>query len=92
MTERFPLVLVNGYPQEIARTDRVANSGNIARGPNQPGGAGAAVDGDLWYDTGNALLKIWDGSAWATASGSAGGSTVVISGTAPSLPSNGDLS
>lgn len=91
MSTRFPLVLVNGYPQEIASTDRVANSGNIARGASQPAGAGTAVDGDLWYDTGNGLLKIWDGSTWATVSGSGGGSSVVISGTAPSSPSNGDL-
>ena len=28
MTKRFPLVLVNGYPQEIAATDRVANATN----------------------------------------------------------------
>ena len=91
MTARFPLVLVNGYPQEIARTDRVANSGNIARGANQPGGAGTAVDGDLWYDTGNALLKIWDGSTWATVSGSGGGSSVVVASSAPSSPSNGDM-
>jgi len=91
MTVRFPLVLVDGYPYEIARTDRVANSGNIARGSNQPGGAGTAVDGDLWYDTGNAVLKIWDGSSWASVSGSGSSSSVVISGTAPSLPTNGDL-
>ena len=32
MTARFPLVLVNGYPQEIADTDRVANGGNIMEG------------------------------------------------------------
>ena len=76
MTARFPLVLVNGYPQEISRTDRVANSGNIARGPNQPGGTGTAVDGDLWYDTGNAQLKIWDGSTWASVSGSGGGAVL----------------
>ena len=91
MTARFPLVLVNGYPQEISRTDRVANSGNIARGSNQPGGAGTAVDGDLWYDTGNALLKIWDGSTWATDSSSGGGAGVVVSNSAPTSPSNGDM-
>lgn len=91
MTARYPLVLVNGYPQEIASTDRVANSGNIARGANQPGSTGTAVDGDLWYDTANSLLKIWDGSDWASVSSSGSGSGVTVSSTAPSSPSNGDL-
>lgn len=91
MTARFPLVLVNGYPQEIARTDRVANSGNIARGPNAPGGAGTAVDGDLWMDTANSLLKIWDGSNWSPVSGAGGGGSVTVGATAPQTPANGDM-
>ena len=29
---RYPLVIVNGYPQEISGTDRLYNIGNITRG------------------------------------------------------------
>ena len=88
MTARFPLVLVNGYPQEIAATDRVANSTNLLRSPNQPANA---VDGDLWMDTGNNTLKIYDGSGWAAVGGAGGGGSTVVSPTAPSTPTNGSL-
>ena len=88
MTARFPLVLVNGYPQEISATDRVANSTNLLRSPNQPANA---VDGDLWMDTGNNTLKIYDGSGWAAVGGAGGGGSTVVSPTAPSTPTNGSL-
>ncbi len=88
MTVRFPLVLVNGYPQEIADTDRVANGGNIPRGPNQPAGAAA---GDLWMDTGNNELKIYDGSGWSSVGGAGGGGSTVVSPTAPSQPTDGSM-
>lgn len=89
MTIRYPLVLVNGYPQEIADTDRVANSGNVPSSPNQPAGA---VAGDLWFDTANNELKIYDGSGWSSVGGGgSGGGSTTVSPVAPAAPSNGSL-
>ena len=86
---RYPLVIVNGYPQEISGTDRLYNIGNITRGPNPPA---PAVDGDLWFDTSNNLLKIYDGSGWTSVGGGAGGGgSTTVSPTAPATPSNGSL-
>ena len=87
---RYPLVIVNGYPQEISDTDRLYNAGNITRGFNPPA---PAVDGDLWFDTSNNLLKVYDGSGWISIVGSGGGSggSTVVSPTAPTTPSNGSL-
>lgn len=88
MTTRYPLVLVNGYPQEISDTDRIANYVNIPRGTTQPG---PAVDGDLWMDTGNNLLKVYDGSVFVAVGGSGAGGTSIVSSTTPSQPTNGTL-
>ena len=88
MTVRFPLVLVNGYSQEIASTDRIANGGNIVRGSSQPS---TAVDGDLWYDTSAASLNIYDGTAWTSVTGASSGSQALVSPSAPSTPANGEL-
>ncbi len=86
---RYPVVIVNGYPQEISATDRLYNIGNITRGPNPPA---PAVDGDLWFDTSNNLLKIYDGNAFTTVGGGAGGGgSTTVSPTAPATPSNGSL-
>lgn len=85
---RYPLVLVNGYPQEISATDRVQGGGNV---PSQGIEPGYAVTGDLWFDTANNLLKVYDGSSWASVGGSGGGGAVVVSPTAPSTPTNGSL-
>ena len=85
---RYPLVLVNGYPQELSATDRVHGGGNV---PSQGTAPGYAVTGDLWFDTANNLLKIYDGSSWTAVGGGGGGGTVVVSPTAPSTPANGSL-
>ena len=71
-----------------SRHDRVANGGNIPRGPNQPAGAAA---GDLWMDTGNNELKIYDGSGWSSVGGAGGGGSTVVSPTAPSQPTDGSM-
>ncbi|HAX05327.1 MAG TPA: hypothetical protein DCX77_06580, partial [Acidimicrobiaceae bacterium] len=60
---RYPLVIVNGYPQEISATDRLHNVGHVLRQAHQPA---YAVSGDLWFDEANNLLKIYDGSGWST--------------------------
>jgi len=85
---RYPLVLVNGIPQEIAATDRIVNGGNITRSATPPG---SPVDGDLWYDTANNLLKVYSGSGWSSVGGAGGGGSVVVSPTAPTTPSDGSL-
>ena len=88
MSVRYPLVLVNGYSQEIANTDRIANGGNIPRTSSQPG---TPVEGDLWMDTGNNSLKIYDGASWVSVAGAGGGGSTVVSATAPSQPTNGSM-
>ena len=57
MAFRNPIVLINGQLQELPGYDRLRNSGNIIRQQATPVNP---VDGDLWFDTGNNLLKIWD--------------------------------
>jgi hypothetical protein len=44
------------------------------------GSSAALVEGDLWYDTANDLLKIWNGTSWPAPG--AGPTTGVITGTA----------
>ncbi len=85
---RYPLVIVNGYPQEISATDRLHNVGNVLRQAHQPADA---VSGDLWFDLSNNLLKIYDGSGWTSVGGGAGGGSTTVSPTAPTTPSNGSL-
>jgi hypothetical protein len=68
MAKKYPVVYVSGSPQEIASSDRIHNSGNVVRAGSAPG---SPVDGDLWYDTGNSSLKIYDGSSWAEVTSSA---------------------
>lgn len=87
---RYPLVIVNGYPQEISATDRIENNANVPRSNDPPG---LAVSGDLWYDTANSLLKVFDGAAWSAVGGGGGGGggSATISPTAPASPSDGDL-
>lgn len=86
--QRYPLVLVNGYPQELAATDRVYGGGNVYRQAIEPANA---VDGDLWFDTANNLLKIYTGTAWVAVGGGGGGGSVVVSPFAPTTPSDGSL-
>lgn len=89
MAFRNPIVLINGQLQELPGYDRLRNSGNIIRQQATPVDP---VDGDLWFDTGNNLLKIWDGSGFTTVGGgSGGGAAATVSPTAPATPGNGSL-
>jgi hypothetical protein len=60
MAERNPIVYVNGYPREIAGTDRVKNTGITRSGtaPSNP------QDKDAWLDTGTGTLKVYQSGAW----------------------------
>ena len=89
MAFRNPIVLINGQLRELPGYDRLRNNGNIIRQQATPVDP---VDGDLWFDTGNNLLKIWDGSGFTTVGGgSGGGAAATVSPTAPATPGNGSL-
>ena len=75
-------------------------SGNIVKlGPaevsgtapnNSPAGGGSAGNsaGEMWYDTTVNALKVWDGSAWVTASSGSlvdGDTSVIVDGTADTV-------
>lgn len=68
--QRYPLVLINGYPQELPDLDRIIHSANVVRSATEPANA---VEGDLWLDTTNSTLKAFDGTAFVNvfASGNA---------------------
>lgn len=70
MTRRYPLVLVSGQPRELSDYDRIYNSGNVYRASSAPP---TPVEGDLWCNTVNNTLQIYDGSAFVNvfASGNA---------------------
>ena len=59
--QRYPLILVNGYPQELPDNDRIAHSANVHRSPTEPL---APVEGDLWLNTTNSTLLVFDGLAF----------------------------
>lgn len=54
-------------------------------------GTSALVEGDLWFDTTNDLLKGWDGTAWITIgpSASAAGADVQAAAAAPTFRADG---
>ncbi len=60
MAERNPIVYVNGYPREIAGTDRVKNTG-ISRSGTAPS---SPQDKDAWLDTSTGTLKVYQSGAW----------------------------
>ena len=61
MAERNPIVYVNGYPREIADTDRVKNTG-VSYQASQPSNP---QDGDAWVTSGGAkLYQVYNGGAW----------------------------
>lgn len=64
MAKRYPIVFVGGKPQELASGDRVQNGENI---PRQNSAPSSPVDGDLWFDSGNSSLKIYNGSSYVAA-------------------------
>lgn len=72
MANRYSIVYVNGFQQEIAATDRLINSGHVVRQATAPT---SPVGGDLWFDTSaSGELKVYDGtSAWDAIGG--GGSS-----------------
>ena len=61
-------------------------------GSNTPNPANASVDltspaiGQLWYDTTNSKLRVWNGASWEISSGAA-----TPAATAPTAPSAGDM-
>ena len=83
MAERNPIVYVNGYPREIAGTDRVKNTGITRSGtaPSNP------QDKDAWLDTGTNTLKVYQSGAWHSASGV----TDLVTDTTPQLGGNLDI-
>ena len=86
MAIRNPIVYVNGYPEELASSDRLNGVGKStvsATAPSNP------ENGDLWLDTNGDILKIYKGGAWTEPTEDL--STAVVSGSAPSNPTNGLL-
>ena len=86
MAIRNPIVYVNGYPEELANSDRLNGVGKStvsATAPSNP------EEGDIWLDTNGDILKIYKSGAWTEPTEDL--STAVVAGSAPSSPSNGLL-
>jgi hypothetical protein len=77
MANRYSIVYVNGFPQEISATDRLHNSGNVTRASSAPSSPQA---GDLWFDTsGDGELKVYDGSSsWDSVGGGSAAATPIL--------------
>ena len=75
MATRKPIIYINGYPSELDIASDRLNTPWIYRSGSAP----TAQTADMWYDTANSLLKMWNGSAWE----SVGGSKVFIQTSAP---------
>jgi hypothetical protein len=80
MATRKPIIYINGYPSELDIASDRLNTPWIYRAGSAP----TAQTADMWYDTTNSLLKMWNGSAWE----SVGGSKVYIQNSAPSSGMN----
>ncbi len=80
MATRKPIIYINGYPSELDIASDRLNTPWIYRAGSAP----TAQTADMWYDTTNSLLKMWNGSAWE----SVGGSKVYIQTSAPSSGMN----
>jgi hypothetical protein len=61
--QRYPLVLVGGFAQELPDGDRVIHSANVVRSATPPG---TPVEGDLWLNTINSTLQVYDGTAFVS--------------------------
>lgn len=61
--------------------------------PQYPSAPSPAVQGDLYYNTSDDAVYVWDGASWLdlTAAGTGSGSTVFYQTSAPSSPSDGDI-
>jgi hypothetical protein len=86
--QRYPIVLVNGIPQELPESDRIIHSANVIRSATAPL---TPVEGDLWFNTSVNGLRVFDGTTWVVVVGGTGSSTVGVSATAPSPATNGLL-
>jgi len=49
------------------------------------------TEGDLWFDTSNNVLKVYNGSSWAAVTSATAGITDVVDDTSPQLGGNLDL-
>ena len=87
MAERNPIVYVNGYPREIAGTDRVKNTGITRSGtaPSNP------QDKDAWLDTGTGTLKVYQSGAWHSPSYLTSVVTDLVTDTTPQLGGHLDI-
>ena len=75
------------YQDSSAGIVKVGPAQVSAAAPNStPGGSAGNSVGEFWYDTVNSTLKVWTGSAWASA-GTAGAVTSVT-GTSPITVNN----
>ena len=59
---------VNSVATNISQVTTFADTYHTA-GTTEPSGSNV-TEGDLWYDTANDVLKVYDGSSWASASSS----------------------
>lgn len=87
MAERNPIVYVNGYPREIAGTDRVKNTG-ITRSGSAPSNP---QDKDAWLDTGTGTLKVYQSGAWHSPSYLTSVVTDLVTDTTPQLGGHLDV-
>jgi len=87
MAERNPIVYVNGYPREIAGTDRVKNTGITRSGtaPSNP------QDKDAWLDTSSGQLKVYQSGAWHSPNYLTSVNTDLVYDTTPQLGGNLDV-
>ena len=87
MAERNPIVYVNGYPREIAGTDRVKNTGITRSGtaPSNP------QDKDAWLDTSSGEIKVYQSGAWHSPNYLTSVNTDLVNDTTPQLGGNLDV-
>ena len=87
MAERNPIVYVNGYPREIAGTDRVKNTGITRSGtaPSNP------QDKDAWLDTSSGQIKVYQSGAWHSPNYLTSVNTDLVYDTTPQLGGNLDV-
>ena len=70
-----------------ANVNRYADEYTIASSAPSSG----VTEGDLWFDTSNNVLKVYNGSSWAAVTSATAGITDVVDDTSPQLGGNLDL-
>lgn len=94
MTQRRPLVIVSGIPQELPTGDTVYGATGGASVTISATAPATPTAGDLWWDTESGAMFVYysdgDTSQWVSASNT-GGSSVAVSATAPATPIVGEL-